>query len=187
MHEKDEQNSSPVSFEVSITRLPQKGMPVVFEADARQREALADVHGLLSVDRFRADLLVTSWKRNGVKVTGKVHAVITQQCVVTLEPIEASVEEEIDSIFLPADSKLGRLGFGEGGEILVDADGPDAPETFSGDTIDVGDLAVEFFGLGVDPYPRKPGASLASDEDASAPDLPEGPLQEKLRKLTEKK
>lgn len=187
MREDDEQNSSPLRFEVSITRLPQKGMPVVIEPDAGQREALADVHGLLSVDQFRADLLVSSWKRNGVKVTGKVRAAITQQCVVTLEPIEATVEEDIDSIFLPADSKLGRLGFGEGGEILVDADGPDAPETFSGDTIDVGALAAEFFGLGVDPYPRKPGASLASDEDDAGLNLPEGPLQEKLRKLTEKK
>lgn len=187
MHEKDERDVSPVSFEVSITRLPQKGMPVVFEADAPQREALADVHGLLSVERFRAELLVTSWRRNGVKVRGKVHADITQQCVVTLEPIEATVDEDVDSIFLPADSKLGRLGFGDGGEILVDADGPDAPEVFSGDTIDVGALAAEFFGLGVDPYPRKPGASLASDEDADALDLPEGPLQQKLRKLTEKK
>lgn len=187
MRARDEQDGNPVSFEVSITRLPQKGMPVVFEADARQRQALAEVHDLLSVERFRAELLVSPWKRNGVRVTGAVHAAITQQCVVTLEPIEATVDEEIDSIFLPADSKLGRLGFGEGGEILVDADGPDAPETFSGDTIDVGALAAEFFGLGVDPYPRKPGASLEPEGDAGMPDRPEGPLQEKLRKLTQKK
>jgi len=187
MRDREEQNRSAVSFDVSVARLPQKGMPVVIEADASQREALAEVHGLLSVEKFRAELLVTSWKRNGVKVTGEVHADITQQCVVTLEPIEATVDEEVDSIFLPADSKLGRLGFGEGGEILVDADGPDAPETFTGDTIDVGALAEEFFGLGVDPYPRKPGALLPPEDDSSEPDLPEGPLQEKLRKLTEKK
>lgn len=187
MSDRDHEERSPVSFDVSVTRLPNKGMPVLFDADARQREALAEVHGLLEVKRFRAELLVAQWKRNGVKVTGEVHAEIVQQCVLTLEPIEASVDEEIDSIFLPADSKLGRLGFGEGGEILVDADGPDAPETFSGDTIDVGALAEEFFGLGVDPYPRKPGAVIAPEPQEDAPSEPNGPLQQKLRQLTEKK
>ena len=71
-------------------------------------------------------------------------------------------------MFLPEDSKLGRLGFDGGGEILLDAEGPDSPETFSGDTIDVGALAEEFFGLAIDPYPRKPGVSLAAAGDARA-------------------
>ena len=48
-----------------------------------------------------------------------------------------------------------------GGEIVLDADGPDGPETFAGDTIDVGALAEEFFALAIDPYPRKPGVDLA--------------------------
>ena len=37
---------------------------------------------------------------------------------------------------------------------MLDAEGPDSPETFTGDTIDVGALAEEFFGLAIDPYPR---------------------------------
>jgi hypothetical protein len=39
-----------------------------------------------------------------------------------------------------------------------DADGPDAPEPFDGDSIDVGALAEEIFGSAIDPYPRKPDA-----------------------------
>jgi uncharacterized metal-binding protein YceD (DUF177 family) len=174
---------SPVSFKAFVTRLPQKGMPVAIDADEKQRKALAAEHGLLSVERFHAELLVAPWKRNGVKVSGHVEADITQECVVTLEPLTATISEEVDSLFLPADSKLGRLGFGEGGEVHVDAEGPDSPETFTGDTIDIGALAEEFFALAIDPYPRKPGAALASEDEGQDLQQAESPLQEKLRQL----
>jgi hypothetical protein len=182
----DEHVKSPVSFKASVMRLPQKGLPVVIEADARQRQALAEAHGLVSVEKFRAELLVTPWKRNGVKVSGHVEANITQECIVTLDPLQAKIDETVEGLFLPEDSKLGRLGFEGGGEIHIDAEGPDSPETFSGDTIDVGALAEEFFGLGIDPYPRKPGATLPGAAGDATAAQPEGPLQEKLRRLTRK-
>jgi Large ribosomal RNA subunit accumulation protein YceD len=164
---------SPVSFLANVARLPQKGMPVVIEADARQRAKLAEEHGLVSVRRYRADLLVTAWKRNGVKVSGTVDADIVQECVITLEPLDSRICEEVSAVFLPEDSKLGRQGFHTGGEILLDAEGPDSPETFSADTIDVGALAEEFFELAIDPYPRKPGADLnLAADDADLPDSP---------------
>lgn len=171
---------SPVSFVANVARLPQKGLPVVIDADAGQRAALASEHDLLSVESYRADLLVTPWKRNGVKVSGRVEADITQACIVTLEPVEAHVDEAVDALLLPEQSKLGRQGFEGGGEILLDAEGPDSPETFSGDTIDVGALAEQFFGLAIDPYPRKPGASLAAAGDAESE---ESEFQQKLRSL----
>lgn len=181
-----EEDTSPVSFRVHVARLPQKGMRVVVEPDARQRGVLAAAHGLVSVTRYRADLLVTPWRRNGVKVAGSVKADIVQECVVTLEPLEANVSALVEGLYLPEDSKLGRQGFESGGEIMLDADGPDAPELFSGDTIDVGALAEEFFGLALDPYPRKPGASVGAAAPEPAAVEPDGPLQEKLRQLTRK-
>lgn len=182
---KNVQTDSPVGFPVNVARLPQKGMPVLIEATAAQREALAEAHGLLSVERYRADLMVTKWKRNGVKVSGRVEADITQACIVTLEPITAHVDEDVEGVFLPEDSKLARQGFNAAGEILLDAEGPDSPETFIGDTIDVGALAEEFFGLGIDPYPRKSGASAPPPSDAdAAPE--ESEFQKKLRLISKK-
>ncbi|TIS47654.1 DUF177 domain-containing protein [Mesorhizobium sp.] len=171
---------SPVSFVANVARLPQKGLPVVIAADERQRAALAAEYDLLSVESYRAELLVASWKRNGVKVSGRVEADITQACIVTLDPVATHIDEPVEALFLPEQSKLGREGFEGGGEIVLDADGPDSPETFSGDTIDVGALAEQFFGLAIDPYPRKPGASL----DAEGDDQPEeSEFQKKLRSL----
>ncbi|MDX8499850.1 YceD family protein [Mesorhizobium captivum] len=171
---------SPVSFVANVARLPQKGLPVAIEANERQRAALAAEYDLLSVESYRAELLVASWKRNGVKVSGRVEADITQACIVTLDPVAAHIDEPVEALLLPEQSKLGREGFEGGGEIVLDADGPDSPETFSGDTIDVGALAEQFFGLAIDPYPRKPGASL----DAEGDDQPEeSEFQKKLRSL----
>jgi hypothetical protein len=175
-----EAKRSPVSFLAHVARLPQKGLPVIVEADQAQRRALAAEYELLSVENYRAELLVTPWKRHGVKVTGRVEADITQACVVTLDPVPARIEEEVEGLFLPDDSKLGRLGFEEGGEILLAAEGPDGPETFHGETIDVGALAEQFFGLAIDPYPRRPGASL---DAGSGGDVAESEFQRKLKSL----
>lgn len=154
---------SPVSFRVHVRRLPKKGLPVLVEADEAQRAALAEAHGLLAVENFTADLLVKAWKAEGVSVTGRVMADIVQKCVVTLDPLAARVDEAVEGLFLPAGSRLAIGGWAAEGEMHLSAEGPDAPETFSGDEIDVGALAEEFFGLGIHPYPRKPGAAAPAE------------------------
>ena len=152
----------------------------------RSAQRLAADHGLLSVESWRAELLVAPWKRNGVKVSGEVEADITQQCVVTLEPIEARISEEVSGLYFPEDSKLGRLGFHAAGEVHLDAEGPDSPETFSGETIDVGALAEEFFGLAIDPYPRKRRRLARRSRRSRTIREIHGPLHEKLNSLRRK-
>nr|MBA3446815.1 DUF177 domain-containing protein [Pseudaminobacter sp.] len=110
----------------------------------------------------------------------------TQACVATLDPIENHVRADVSAVFLPEDSKLGRLGFEGGGEIVLDVEGPDSPETFSGDTVDVGALSEEFFGLAIDPYARKGDARLESGVEIAAEAPAEGEFQRKLRSLLRK-
>lgn len=49
--------------------------------------------------------------------------------------------------------------------MILDAEGEDGPEPFSGDAIDVGQLAEEFFALGIDPYPRKAACGAGRTDD----------------------
>lgn len=154
---KDE--TSPVSMTVDVTRLPAKGVTVKFEADERQRQALAALHGLEKVADFRFTAKVDPWKREGARVAGEVNADITQLCVVTLEPLQVHIREEISAVFVPESSRLARMDI-EGGELLLDSEGDDAPETFVNSRIDVGALAEEFFELAIDPYPRADHAEL---------------------------
>lgn len=150
----------PLSHMVSVVRLPQKGMPLKLVAKPAELATLAKAHDLVSVNEFEADLIISRWRSEGVKVTGTIRAKIVQTCSITLEPLNAVVEEAVDAVFVPENSRLAKPKFDDEGEMILDAEGPDAPETFSGDSIDVGALADEFFELGIDPYPRKPGAEL---------------------------
>jgi len=161
---------SPISFKTNVLRLPRKGIPVSIVADEKQRVALSTEHGLLAVNRLCAELLVVPWKSGGVRVTGHVEADIQQACVATLEPVAASIREPVDAIFIPEGSSLAKRVADPSGEFLVDPDGPDAPELFVGDMIDVGAVAEEFFALAIDPYPRSraEAAPVAMPEDADA-------------------
>ncbi len=153
-------SKSPVSHPVSVARLPQKGMPVRLTATEKECVDLAREHDLQAVEAFQADVLVAKWRRDGVRITGTVISDIIQTCSITLEPLPAHIESEIDALFVPENSKLARPKIDENGEMILDVDGPDAPETFSGDLLDVGAIAEEFFALAIDPYPRKAGAEL---------------------------
>jgi hypothetical protein len=174
---------SPVSFRASVVRLPKKGMPVTIVASPAQRTALAREHGLLEVKKFQADLVVSPWKRDGVSVSGRVEGDIVQECVVTLDPVDAHVEEDVSAVFIPEGSNLGRLDVLSAGEMILDPEGPDAPESFSGTHIDVGALAEQFFALGIDPYPRKEGIEPFATADVEEENQPLGTLAEKLAAL----
>lgn len=178
---------SPISFPVSVSRLPARGMPVHVVADAGQCAELAAAHDLRSIDAFEADLLVRGWKRDGVRVEGTVRARVTQNCIVTLEPMEATIESPVSALFVPEGSPLARVDH-QGGEIVVDAEADDLPETFSGGRVDVGALAEEFFALALDPYPRKEGASLHREAARCRQDgeAAESRLREELGKLRPK-
>lgn len=153
-------HDTAITHRVSVARLPQAGMPVTLTADGRELERLAETFELVQVSVFTAEMLVKKWRKDGVRITGTVKADIVQSCVVSLEPLNAKVSNEIDTIFVPENSKLSRPKISGDGEIVLDYEGPDLPETFSGDSIDVGALAQEMFGLAIDPYPRKEGAAL---------------------------
>lgn len=178
--------ASPISFPVNIRRLPKKGLPVTIHADEAQRAGLAALHGIESVERFEAKLLVLAWKGDGVVVRGTIEADITQSCVVTLEPLKAQIRETVEEFLVPEQSSLTRPDLQEGGEILLDAEGADSPETFQGDTMDAGVLAEEIFTLAIDPYPRKPDAELPPPPVEAAGSEPDNTLRAQLLRFRAK-
>ncbi len=179
------ETSLPFSHFVSVARLPRSGMPLKLVATEKECAALSKAHDLLGVSSFTANLLVTSWRGEGVKVKGVVSAKIMQACGITLEPIDAHVYNDFEATYVPEGSKMAVTKADENGEILIDSEGPDAPETFAGERLDVGQVAEEFFELGIDPYPRKAGAAFESDIDNSKESAKVSPFA-KLIHLQEK-
>ena len=158
---KSNKDDVPFSYPVKVGHISANPVEVHVEADVEERAGLARLWNILEVKSLKATMTVSRWKRDGVRVKGHVSAVIAQACVVTLDPVEAAIEEDFEQIFVPEGSKLARIVTDEAGEMLLDPEGPDLPETFVGDTIDAGALVAEFAALGIDPYPKKPGAQFA--------------------------
>lgn len=169
-------NQKSFSYKVNVAHLSAKPLLVTLEADDRERQGLAQRWGVSSVEAVAAKLEVSRWKRDGVRVKGRVEARITQSCVVTLEPVASQIIETIEALFVPEGSRLARVETSDIGEMIVDAEGPDAPETFHGDMIDLAEICEEFIVLSIDPYPRLEGAELppvlngaADDEERESP------------------
>jgi uncharacterized metal-binding protein YceD (DUF177 family) len=163
----------PFTYSVKVGHVSHNPLEVHIEADERERTGLARLWQVVSVEALEADLKIRRWKKDGVKIFGDIKGRVTQTCVVSLEPIVTEISEAIDQIFVPEGSPLARIPANDQNELIIDPDGPDLPETFAGDTIDVGAIVAEFAAMGLDPYPRKPGATFASEPQ---------PLDEKDKK-----
>ena len=160
----------PFSHRIRVGQISHNPLELRIEADGKERAGLARLWGILGVEALSADLKVRRWKKDGVKVVGAIHAEVTQACVVTLEPVAQVIDKDIDETFVPEGSPLARMPANDAGEIVLDPDGPDLPEPFAGDSIDVGALVAEMAAMALDPYPRKVDALFEGRDDGDADD-----------------
>jgi uncharacterized metal-binding protein YceD (DUF177 family) len=157
----------PFSCVMRVDALPKEGQTVDIEASATEREALAALYKLPSIESLTASLALKRSASGGVRVTGAVHGEFTQVCVISLEPFPATIDEEIDVRFAPrADDGTARRPAEEPESFSMTDE--DEPDPIVDGKIDLGALASEFFALGLDPYPRKPGVSFESPEEPGA-------------------
>ena len=151
----DPQN--PWTVPVAVAQIPESGLHRDLHATAVERRALAELAGLREVASAEAVLDLAPMRGGRVHVTGRVRARVGQTCVVTLEPVENDIDEAIDLVFAPPEQipVLAHLI-----EEAADnnAEIPDPPEPIVNGAIDLGRLAADALLLGIDPYPRKPGA-----------------------------
>ncbi len=152
------------SRKLAVERIGQAGQPawhgVTVEADSAELAALAKRLHLPAISALTCRFRLRVAQDGTIAAEGWLDAVVTQTCVVSLDDFIAPVSEHCVIRFVPA----GR----ESDEI--DPDSIDEIP-YSGGTIDLGEAAAEQLALGLDPWPRKPDATLpeaATDEPASA-------------------
>jgi uncharacterized metal-binding protein YceD (DUF177 family) len=167
MSKREAMTERPWSVPVALHEVPETGRHLELAADERARAAIAKLVGLRSLPRLQAVFDVARRGRDGLRVIGSVSATVGQTCVVTLEPIESAIEEEIDLVFAPPPPSLEQHG-DERTEIRP----VDAPEPLTGGMVDLGALATEFLILGIDPYPRKADAVFAGSSAGEGPANP---------------
>lgn len=139
---------------------------VSVSADESERKALAARFDLIAIDSLAADYSLRR-EAAGVRATGHLSARVVQACVVTEEPVPASVEEDFDIRFVPESG---------GGEEEVELSEDDCDTVFfTGGAIDLGEAAAETLALALDPFPRSPAAEavlrdagVVSEDEAKA-------------------
>ena len=159
---------APWQMPVAIEDVAETGRHFDLVADSDVRAAVARVVGLRDLPRFQANFDVTRHGADGLRVCGRVSATVGQECVVTLEPLTNDVEEDIDLLFAPSPPPVERKA-GEDEDVEDGSERPqrswNGPEPLLGGVVDLGALATEFLILGLDPYPRKPGAVFELPQD----------------------
>src|SRR5262245_30042729 len=91
----------PWSVPVTLHEVPETGRSFTLVADERTRAAVAKLAGLRSLPRLEAQFELTPRGRDRLHVAGTISATVGQDCVVTLEPIENEIEEQVDLLFAP--------------------------------------------------------------------------------------
>ena len=162
--------TSPWSAPVALDDVPQTGTHVDLVADEETRARIARMAGLRDLPQLEASFDLFRRGEDALSVVGEVRGIAGQNCVVTLDPIDNEIVEPVDLIFSARSHTLASDD-DERKATLAFADA-DPPEPLADGAVDLGAVATEYFLLGIDPYPRKPGAVFeppAQDQAADSP------------------
>ena len=173
--------AAPLTRMVRVDALRREGQTVTIEASPAEREALASVYKLPAIAALTATLRVEPVGRGEARVTGAVHGEFTQTCVVSLEPFAETVDEAVDVRFAPrAEEGSARPAARE--TLTFSLADEDDPDPVVDGKIDLGALTAEFFALGLDPYPRKPGVEFVALDEPAPPDSPFAALAKPVKR-----
>lgn len=143
---------------ISVSRIPPKDIEERLEAKPAERAALAKRFDLIELSTLNALITLTKGPNETVAAKGTIKADLSQQCVVTLEPIHTHFDLDVDMTFLPAEQNKDGAGSPEQDALEEEF------ELFSDGKIDIGEMVAQQLGVSIDPYPRKANAKLVVTE-----------------------
>lgn len=162
----------------SVAKVSEAGEGFHLEATPEERVALARRFDLVDLPSLEAEgeIFVSDHGRRA-RVEGVMRARVVQACVVTLEPVPATVEDTFVRTYAVAPTRPS----GVEQEVVLDLEAEEPPEVLEGGVVDIGEAVSETLGLALDPYPRAPGAALG----VAAPSGPQA--QQNVTEAPEKK
>lgn len=148
---------SVFSRKIEAHSIGARGAERQIEAAPAERIALAGLLDLLALDRLAATLSLRRLSSGIIEVKGRLEADVVQQCVVTLEPVLAQVADSFKLTY-------GEVDLGPGAaDLEIDYEEADPPEPIVDGAIDLGAIVAEHLSLALDPYPRKPDATIGEE------------------------
>jgi uncharacterized metal-binding protein YceD (DUF177 family) len=164
----EEAQSPPLTRKVRISEIENNAERTASVSEA-ERAAIAELLDLVSLDHLGFSYRLRQGSGGKVYLTGRLTADAMQTCVVTLEPVPATIDVPLEMEFWP-NALVEEL------EKKAEDDPSHAgliewPEAITNDTIDLGPVIYETLATSLDPYPKKEGASFewsqgSSDQEA---------------------
>lgn len=139
-----------------------------FVASDVERRAVASALDLDACEALSFDYVLRNRGDGRYRLTGRLVAAVVQSCVVTLDPVPATVEAAIDVEFRPdADPRSTHD---------IDLDDETDIEPIEHGEMAVGRVVVETLATSLDPYPRKPGATFEGASTESRAEKSDNPF-----------
>lgn len=159
--------SNPLPERLRVSHLsPSRPNPFDLAPDAPARRAIADDLDLLDLPQFQFTGAICASGSDAWALTGQMTARVVQACVVTLEPVETTLTEDVSLTFSP------HVATPDEDEIEM---GDETVEPL-GQWIQLGDIALEALALALPTHPRAPGAELPEDAQDEIEDEPRRPF-----------
>ena len=151
----DSQTAPPeFSRIVAVERIGTRWQSHAVTACEAERAALARRFALVELPALSAEVRLRRARAGRfVEIDGVLQARVVQNCVVTLDPVAAALDEPFTLLLGP----IGRAAPAPAtSDLIIDLD---EPEPLDGDDIDIGELVAQQLSLALDPYPRTAGAA----------------------------
>jgi len=156
---------TPLDWTHAVRDIPSDGLAIERTVTAEEAARLADALGVVSVDKLVAKYRLTPAPGARVALTGKLDIRVTQECVVTLDPLPSTVSLPLDAVFT---SQSANADAATAEVTLDDLENP-AEEPIENGTVDVGRVVLEELMSGIDPYPRSADARFDWTDDKADP------------------
>ena len=156
--------SEPLDWSYRTSEIPEAGLRQSRAASEAERAKVASMLEIVSCEQLTAEFVIRAIGQGHHRLAGTVAGPLTQNCVVTLDPLAQAVEGAFDVEFWPT----GKLP--ESGEDEVEALSAAEIEPIQHGMIDAGRIVFETLAASVDPYPRKAGAQFEGDALSEADD-----------------
>jgi len=143
---------------VALDRIGPRGLTVEVEARPEELPAIAARLRILALASLHCAFKLRRVGASTVEAEGVLRAQVTETCVVSLDPFSHDVQEAFTVHFVPPGAE-------------DDNPDPEAVDqiSYAGGAADLGEAAAEQLALALDPFPRKPGATLPDEATEETP------------------
>ena len=153
---------------VEVRSIGETGQSAKLRATADQCASLTRDLDLIDCKSLEVAYKLRSLHRGRYRLTGTINAEVVQRCVITLDPVPATLHDDIDIEFWPEGQMTAKPSPGVTQEASdehndtadFDALGDEPPEPIEQGRIAIGRVVYELVSAGLDPYPRSPGAAF---------------------------